>query len=291
MSNNYTYAYGETNPAFQPIYLSDTTGIQIGDCLWQDTSNSNQLRTAAKYTFGTVIATPSAPTLADGAVNIGTVLTNSATHVKVSYQFPWGEGALSAATAVTPTAHAAVLLSGVAVVADVIGLNVYVETSAGSGTYKLWGQINVQGGGLGFGDILITGYGLGQAPPGTTAAQTALAITQYGFAQAFCGVAAQFWDGTTAGSPAAPTAFGLKDGMLRYDTSGVYRFNVGTATAFNAGALVGLDNNSGALYTQQVIGVSSGALSIGRVAVSTNGVSVSTVLVDVYARGSKIPQY
>jgi hypothetical protein len=62
------------------------------------------------------------------------------------------------------------------------------------------------------------------------------------------------------------TAYGIKDGFLRFDSSGVFEFDLSTATTYNAGDLFGLNVNGGnnGLLTQQVVSVGSPQLAIGR---------------------------
>lgn len=278
-SYNPAYRYGEPSPVKMP--WKTAVAVNTGDLVYQDSSDSNTVKPASSLTWGTAVATPSAPTVADGAHAIGTALTNAATGVKVSYQFPWGEGALSNAGSVTPTAGAAIKLSGLAIPSPAIGLNVYTETSAGSGTYALYTQYAVQPGQQGIGDQFIMGYGQGQAPPSSTVPSTALEVTQYTFAKSFAGVAAQAYDGTNG------SAYGINDGNLRVDTTGVFDFACASAT-FNVGDYIGPAKDTGNnLYQQKVVGVSGAALAIGRVEVG--GTSLTTVRVRLFGQRSSVP--
>src|SRR5262245_38742619 len=133
------YRYGDTNPATAP--LKSGVAVNIADMVYIDDGDSFTLKPAGSFTFGSSIGTPAAPTVADSGVTVGSGLTNSATAVKISYQFPWGEGVLSSAGTATPTANATLKVSGASLVppAPALYTNIYVETSAGSGTFKLWG--------------------------------------------------------------------------------------------------------------------------------------------------------
>ena len=263
MANVYRYRHGATRP--RSLAFKAAVAVQIGDCCFRDASDSYTLKPASSYTYQSTIATPSAPTVANTTTTLATGLTNAATGVKVSYNFPWGEGALSNAGSATPTANAGILLSGVALPDPVISRNIYVETAAASGTYKLWG---VDFGG----NTVITGYGIGRVPP-TAVATTALEFTQYLFHNSFAGVAAQQYDGTNA------NIYGVKDGMIRFDPVGVFEFDCASAT-FKAGDLVGMAKASGSnLENQKVVAVAHELLAIGRV--YENATTVTTVKVDI----------
>lgn len=250
------YLYEDPDPLMAPILTAQAAAI--GDLV--GISSGNVVR-AADETWGTAVGTPAAPTLADSAVSVGSGLTNALTGAKMSYQFPWGEGPLSAAGTATPTANASLKLTGVdlsALTAPVIAVNIYVETAAGSGTYKLYQQVpNV--GAEGFGQIMITGYGKGQAPP-TNVNSGAQEVTQYNFAQRFIGMSAQ---NKTA---AVATVVGnSKANVIRVDSNGVYEFDCASAT-FAVGDYVGAAKDTGnALLNQTVIAVAGEPLAIGRV--------------------------
>jgi len=105
---------------------------------------------------------------------------------------------------------------------------------------------------------------------------TNLATTQQNFAPVFAGVSAQLWDGTNL------QAYGIKDGLLRIDTAGVFEFACAANSSFNAGDLVGPDKAAGnALLSQQVVAVSNKNQAIGRVARAVTG--ASTVQVEIFA--------
>jgi hypothetical protein len=105
---------------------------------------------------------------------------------------------------------------------------------------------------------------------------TNLATTQQNFAPVFAGVSAQRWDGTNL------QAYGIKDGLLRIDTAGIFEFACAASSSFNAGDLVGPDKAAGnALLPQQVVAVSAKNEAIGRVAQAVT--SASTVLVEIFA--------
>jgi hypothetical protein len=279
-SNSMRYRYGETNPASLPFWAGQQ--VSIGDlCAEAVTGSINgSIIPAAAWPWQSAVTAASAPTLADGGAATATAFTNAATHVKVSYQYPWGEGVLSSATSVTPTAHAMILLTGVALPAPAVGLNVYVETSAGSGTYKLWNTIYGDGQGI-VGDTFITGYGKGQSPPASPPGEGATIVNQYYFAQQFVGVADQAYDGTTGTRPGAggTNAIGIADGYIRYSSSGTFEFAIAAGT-YSPGQLVGVAANAtpNALLSQSVAIVTSPVLAIGMV---DNVVSVSSTLVKV----------
>lgn len=263
----FRYRYGETQPIRQAFKAG--VAVDFGDCVYEDAADSFTIKPAGSLTWGTAVATATAPTVTDGAVALGTGLTNAATGVKVSYQFPWGEGALSAAGSATPTANAAIKLAAVALPANVIGLNVYVETAAGSGVYQLWGTTQ---GGL----TLITGYGIGHVPAVAPVTSGALDVSQYTFCLSFVGVSGQRYDGTNA------TAYGIKDGKVRVDTDGVFDFACASAS-FNPGDLVGLAKQTGSLLDPQtVILVAHRTLAIGIVMAPTT--SSTTARVQLFSR-------
>jgi hypothetical protein len=105
---------------------------------------------------------------------------------------------------------------------------------------------------------------------------TNLATTQQNFATVFAGVSAQRWDGSN------PQAYGIKDGLLRVDTGGVFEFACAANSSFNAGDLVGPDKAAGnALLPQQLAAVSAKNQAIGRVTRAVTG--ASTVHVEIFA--------
>lgn len=260
------YRYGETNPV--NIAFKSGVAVNIGDLCYIDEGDSYTVKPAGSYTWGSAQSTPSAPTVADSGVSVGSNLTNGATHVKMSANYPWGEGVLSAAGVATPTTHAALLVSAVALPLYATSWNYYVETSAGSATYKLAAVGQGE-------DKLIFAYGNGRVPPASPATITALLATQYPFIERFIGVAGQRYDGTNA------AAYGIQDLKLRIDTSGVYTFDCAASSSFNSGDWVGPDKASGnALLPQQVVAVSSPALAIGRVTRAFTSVSAVDVMIE-----------
>jgi hypothetical protein len=110
------------------------------------------------------------------------------------------------------------------------------------------------------------------------AVQTNLADTQQAFAPVFAGVSAQRWDGSNL------QAYGIKDGLLRIDTGGVFEMLCAAGSNFNAGDLVGPQLNTGNTYLlpQTVVGVSGKNEAIGRVARAVSD-SAGTVLVEIFA--------
>lgn len=290
------YLYGDTKPITAPFDPAQSGGsgnntapfpVEIGDLSWIDTADTPTalatapgyaVKSAVSFDWASAISTPSAPTVADGGTAVGTPLTNAATHVKISYQFPWGEGPLSNAGSATPTANAFLKVSGTPLVppSPALWTNVYVETSAGSGTYKLYGT--TQSGST----ILVQSYGAGQSPAASPVTASALVVTQYNFAQAFAGVSGQRYDGSNA------QAYGIKDGNLRIDSAGVYQFDTASAS-YNEGQYVGPDENStpNGLLPQQVAAVAHPTLAIGQVVAATS--SSTTVKVRLLNPANQVP--
>ena len=248
--------FGETHIA--PFIVATGQAVEVMDLV---AYHSATITRAADETWASAISAPSAPTVADGGVAIGSPLTNAATGVKVSAQYPWGEGPLSPAGTATPTANATIKCTLAALPAGALYWNIYVESSAGSGTYKLYGTSS--SGSI----VLIASYGAGAAPNPATSG--ALQITQYNFAQAFAGVSNQRMP--TSGPPAifgTPTRpFGnSQDNIIMVDRGPcVIEFDC-TAATFAKGAYVGPDKATGnALLNQQVVAVATPALAIGKV--------------------------
>lgn len=267
------YINGDVNEVKLTIATAKTctTGDMVG-------MSSGTLVKASDETWGTAVATPSAPTVADAGVNIGTGLTNAATGVKVSYQFPWGEGALSNAGSATPTANAAIKMTGLAIPAPAIGLNVYVETAAASGTYKLWNSFRFAEGQQGIGQIFITGYGVGQTPPATTVTSAALDVTQYNFVSKFVGPVMQ----SKSSSTVARVFGNSEDNRIIAATSGIWEYDCASAT-FAVGDYVGPAKDTGnALLDNKVVAVDGAAKAIGRVVEA--GTSITRVKVKVFSK-------
>ena len=184
-----------------------------------------------------------------------------------TYVTPYGETEASSAGSATPTAGAALRVTAISLPSGVRGIRYYVETSAGSGTYKLYRETLGE-------SFLITGYGPAGAaePPGATSLG-ATVMTQAAFVQTFVGASAQRYDGSNA------TAYGIKDGYLRFDRGGVFEFDCASAS-FNYGDLVGPAKASGnALENQKVVAVANRLLAIGRVIKPTT--SATKVLVEI----------
>lgn len=246
------YRWGDTKPSYLP--LKSGVAVAIPDLCFRDTGDSDTIKPASSYTWVSAVAAPSAPTVTNAGVNIGTGLTNALTGVKVSYQFPWGEGTLSAAGTATPTANAALKVAAIALPSPALWINYYVEDSAGSGTYLLAATGNGQA-------MYISTYGGGAAPSASSAGQGATTQTQYGFAQAFVGCAAQRYDGTTAGL----LAYGIKDGYLRFDTDGVFEFDIASASFSPGDYLAPAKASGNALENQLVIAVPHRTLAVAKV--------------------------
>lgn len=232
-----------------PYFVATAQAVERMDMV---ALTADSITRAADETWGTAIATATAPTLADIALAYGSGLTNAATGVKVAYLTPWGEGTLSSVGSGTPTANGALELAAVALPTNVIGLAVYVETAAASGVYKLYTVTQGQ-------QIAITGYGIGRVPP--TAVLTAeTAVTQYSFCQKFAGVSNQRKVTLLA------RIFGnSEDNLIMVARGGVVEFDCVSAS-FAAGDFVGPAKDTGnTLLNQTVVAVPHPALAVGRV--------------------------
>ena len=233
--------------------------------------SGNTIVRASDQAWAAAVGTPAAPTVADGGVAVGSPLTNALTAVKISYQFPWGEGALSAAGTATPTAGAFLKVSGASLVppAPALHTNVYVETSAGSGVFKLWG---VTGGGS---TLMIPSYGAGQSPAASAVLSGALQITQYNFAQLYVGQSNQRKCSATGTNQAFfnnnARIFGNSaDNQMMVNQGGVFEFDCVSFT-FTPGMYIGMAKDTGnALLNQTVVQVANQALAIGIVVEDSN---------------------
>lgn len=254
------WLYGNSYPQLFAVLTAQA--LSAGDLCCKTSTTTEAIIRAQDVTYASAVNTPSAPTVADAGVNIGTPLTNAATGVKISYQFPWGEGPLSSAGSATPTGGAALLVSGspLAPASPAMYTNIYVETAAGSGTYKLWGTTATGA------SVLVNSYGAGQSPPGTTYAGSALVVTQYNFAQLFVGQSASYKDANVALIAGYGTA-----NLVRMDTSGVYYADLDTSYTWLAGDYFAPAVNGGgtALQSQTLMPVAS-AGSSGPVSYATN---------------------
>lgn len=257
------YRYEDVAPLLAPVLTAQD--VVRGDLVGLSSGNVVQ---ASDTTWGSAVTT-SAPTIADVALAYGSGLTNAATDVKVSFNFPWGEGTLSSAGTATPTANGGLEIAAVALPTNAISRNIYVEDSAGSDVYKLYA---VDHGG----QTVITGYGIGRVPP-TAVNQGALEATQFAFAQSFLGVSAQ--DKT---ANVARVVGNSVDNEIRINTAGVYDFDCASAT-FTVGDLVGVAKASGnALEDQKVVEVVHESLAIGVVVKAAT--SATTVRVRLFSR-------
>jgi len=264
---------GETRPQFLPVLTAQAVGLC--DLLSLDT-DGNVVR-AQDVTWGTAVATPSAPTVAASAASRGTALTNALTGVKVSANFPWGEGALSAAGTATPTAAFGLKVTLAALPANALSWNVYVEDAAGSGTYKLQ-QVTTVSAGI----IYVDSYGTGATPPSAVLTD-ATTVTQYAFAQAFVGVSGQ-----VKTAAAARVLCNGADNIIRVDTSGLYLADV-TSAAYEPGDYLGVKKATGNTLstTNALAAVAHESLAVARAAQGTAGSSVTSLLVEVLSR--KLP--
>lgn len=237
-------------------------------------SSGNAVRSEDE-TWASAVATPSAPTVADGAVDVGGPFTNAATGVKVSVMFPWGEGALSNAGSATPTAKALLKVTLAALPAPGLYWCIYVETAAGSGTYKLWGTSYT--GSI----IMVDSYGVGRTPP-TAVNSGALEITQYNFAQKFAGLSHQ-----TKAASTARVYGASEDNKLIVHTGGCFQGDCASAT-FAAGDYLGPAKQSGnALESQKLVAVAGEALAVAQVIEA--GSSITTVKFELLTQ--KFPNY
>src|SRR5258708_1542689 len=132
-TDNYRYRYGETTPI--RLAWKSGTAVNLGDLAYEDASDSNTVKPAFALAWASAVA-------------------NGVAAVKISYQFRWGEGALSAAGTATPTLAAQLLVSGAVLVPPTPALytNVYVETAAGSGVFKLYATTQGQ-------NVVVEAYG------------------------------------------------------------------------------------------------------------------------------------
>lgn len=265
------YLSGDIRPLFLPIASGQT--VAVGDLVAQ---SSSTLVRATDWTWQSAISTPTAPTVTNTSTAIGTSLTNAATNVKISYQFPWGEGTLSSAASATPTAGACLLVSGTSLVppSPATYTNVYVETSAGSGVFKLFA--------ITYGSsVLVDAYGAGQVPyalnpSGAVVSTGALQATQYSFAQAFQGVCGQYKALYTFFGAAATVPYGNSLALARIATSGCFYGDLASATSVSVGSYVAPAQDTGNdLLNQSLVVVSSRALAIG--VVNLAGTSLTRV--------------
>jgi hypothetical protein len=260
----------------EPFQVATAQAVEFYDLV---ALQSNTIVRASDITWASAVATPSAPTLADGGINVGTGLTNALTAVKISYQFPWGEGPLSAAATVTPTANATIKASGLAPAAPALWTNLYVETAAGSGTFKLFSQV--------YGDnTQITQYGNGPVPSASPQLSGALQITQYNFAQLFAGVCNQRKVANLA------RIFGNSvDNMIMVNRGGNWEFDT-ASFAYSPGMWVGPAKDVGnVLLNQTVVQVPHPSLAIGKVQADSNvqGVLQATIKVSVDVLSTLVP--
>lgn len=239
---------------------------------------------AADQTWASAISTPSAPTVAASAASRGTALTNAATGVKVAIQLPWGEGTLSSAGSATPTAAYGLKVTLAACPSPGLGWNVYVEDSAGSGTYLFQQFVPASTAPT---IIYVDSYGAGAAPgtlnaSGSAVAQGAKEVTQYNFCKTFLGVSNQRM--ATTGFFGAPTRpFGNSvDNQIMICRGGVFEFDTASAS-YAEGAYVGPAKASGnALLSQTVAAVAHPTLAIGKVFKLTS--SSTKVMVEIMSR-------
>lgn len=262
MSDNYRYRYGDTDPV--EAIIATVQAAALGDLVAYE---SNTLVRAEDESWIAAVATPSAPTVAASTVSRGTALTNALTGVKVSANFPWGEGALSAAGTATPTAAFGLKVTLAAAPTSAISWNIYVETAAGSGVYQLQ-QIAPIGADI----VYVDSYGAGQVPP-TAVLTDATTMTQYNFCKNFFGVAMQ----RKLANVATPGTGGGPANFLRVARAGVFDFACASAT-FNVDDLVGPAKQTGNLLeSQKVVAVTHRLLAVGRVV--DGGAALTTVRV------------
>lgn len=258
------YLYGDTDPGHAPFKAG--VAVSLWDLLFIDPSDSYTIKPAGSLTWVAAQAAPSAPTLTNSAVAIGSALTNAATAVVATYVTAYGETEASSAGSATPTAAAALRVAAITLPSGMRGVRYYVETAAGSGVYKFYRETIGE-------SFLITGYGpagAAEAPVATTLGATVM--SQADFASKFVGLAGQRYDGSNA------TAYGIKDGYLRFERGGVFEFDTASAS-YNYGDLVGPAKQSGSLLEPQKVAlVANKYLAIGRVIKPTT--SATKVIVE-----------
>lgn len=211
--SSFSMRWLQADAAPRPLPVATAQQVAAGDMVCFTSSTVANIIRAQDITFASAYSTPNAPTVAAGGAGTGDgPLTANPTHVKISYNFPWGEGPLSAAGVATPAAGGSLTVSGtpMTLVAPATSVNVYVETSAGSGVYQLYATTTA-------GYLVVFAYGAGQVPPSTTVAMTALAVTQFNFHQLFVGNSASFKDPNVA----AVAGYGQNNLILCY-TNGIY---------------------------------------------------------------------
>lgn len=233
---------------------------------------SSTLVRASDTTWASAVATPSAPTVANGGTAVGSGLANSLTGVKVSANFPWGEGALSAAATATPTLASTLKITLAALPTGATSWNVFIESAAGNATYLLYETVYT-GGAV----IYATGYGTGRVPAASAVLTDATTMTQYNFSRYFIGISNQ----RKVANVARP--FGnSEDNRMIVCQGGVYECDCASAS-FDVGDYVGPAKDTGnTLMDQTVIEVAHESLAVGRVVQA--GTSVTKVLVEMYGK-------
>ena len=206
-------------------------------------TGGNTLIRAQDYIYpGAGIGAPSAPVIADsGIAATSGGFAASATLVKVSFQWPWGEGVLSAASnSVTPTATHTLSLAAITLPWPALWINIY--TSVAGAAYQLVGQAQTSGG-WGGSSTQLLGPGTGPATNYAPVAVTAQMLAQYAFAQIFTGLS-----GCTKAAGVSQITGQYTANVCRVDTGtnttfygdldGSYTPNVGDyyAPAFNSAA-------------------------------------------------------
>ncbi len=227
------YLYGETSPLIFPV--ATAIDLEVGDATY---FASGSITPADELAWGTAVTT-AAPVITDGVIDLNTGLTAAVTSVKVSYNFPWGEGTLSDEDTVTPTAQSYIILAAVALPTPAVSRNVYVESAAGSGIWKLYATDE---GGV----MHIMGYGIGRVPP-TAKLQAETTITQYTFAQAFAGISGQI-----KGEGVALVSGNSTDNVVRVNTGGVYRAPC-ASTTWKVGDFVNMKKDTGDTLMNQTV--------------------------------------
>jgi len=265
------YQYGEIRP--RKVGILTAQAVEQWDLIALSSGNAyNAADQSGPGVWGSAVATPSAPTLANGAVAVGSPLTNALTGVKVSIMFPWGEGALSAAGTATPTAGALIKCTLAALPSPGLYWCIYVEDSAGSGTYKL--QSTSHTGAI----VMIASYGTGRVPP-TAVNSGALEITQYNFAQSFLGLSHQ-----RKAASVARCYGSSEDNILVAHCGGVFLCDCASAS-FNVGDPVGPAKDTGnALLSQKVVAVADISLGCGYVTEKTT--TLTQVKVEIISKKS-----
>lgn len=128
------------------------------------------------------------------------------------------------------------------------------------------------------GDMVYTDDGdSNTVKPASNLTWVSLASNQTTFASKFLGICQQRYDSTQN-----PVGIGVKDGLARVATSGIFKMDCAAGSTFAPGDLVGpADSGASSLEDQKVVAVASKGLAIGRVERAVS--SSSKVLVRIFS--------